>query len=212
MQGRSPARCVAGTRPRLDHRRDGGVRRATDAERKEFSALLKVLLLTGCRLNEVAGMTRAELSDDGATWNIPGARTKNRRPHVVPLAPLARKMIGTGSEGFVFTTTGRSPVSGWSKIKRRLDEAMQIPPWRLHDLRRTAVTGMAELGIRPDVIELAVNHVSGLRGGIAGVYNKSQLLPERRVALERWAAHVAGVVSGEPANVVPLKSKRGRGK
>ena len=156
--------------------------RATDAERKEFSALLKLLLLTGCRLNEVAGMTRSELSEDGATWNIPGARTKNRRPHVVPLAPLARKMVGSGSEGFVFTTTGRSPVSGWSKIKRRLDEAMQIPPWRLHDLRRTFVTGLAELGIRPDVIELAVNHVSGLRGGIAGVYNRSELLPERRAA------------------------------
>ena len=99
--------------------------RATDAERKEFSALLKLLLLTGCRLNEVAGMTRSELSDDGGTWTIPGARTKNRRPHVVPLAPLARKMVGSGSEGFVFTTSGRSPVSGWSKIKRRLDEAMQ---------------------------------------------------------------------------------------
>ena len=184
--------------------------RATDAERKEFSALLKLLLLTGCRLNEVAGMTRAELSDDGATWTIPGSRTKNKRVHVVPLPPLARKMVGSGREGFVFTTTGRSPVSGWSKIKRRLDEAMQIPPWRLHDLRRTAVTGLAELGIRPDVIELAVNHVSGLRGGIAGVYNRSELLPERRAAMERWAAHIEGLVADGPGNVVSLQRKRGK--
>jgi hypothetical protein len=81
-----------------------------------------------------------------------------------------------------------------------------IGPWRLHDLRRTAVTGMAELGIRPDVIELTVNHVSGSRGGIAGVYNRSELLDERRAALERWAAHVDRLVSGAAANkVVPLR-------
>jgi integrase len=184
--------------------------RATAVEREEFSALLKLLLLTGCRLNEVARMTRAELSDDGTTWNIPAARTKNRRPHMVPLSPAARELIASvAQEGqLVFTTNGRSPVSGWSKIKQRLDQAMKIPPWRLHDLRRTAVTGMAELGIRPDVIERAVNHVSGTRGGIAGVYNRSELLPERRAALERWALHVEGIVTGHAAKVVPLRVGR----
>jgi integrase len=184
--------------------------RATAVEREEFSALLKLLLLTGCRLNEVARMTRAELSDDGATWNIPAARTKNHRLHMVPLSPAARELIArVAQEGqLVFTTNGRSPVSGWSKIKQRLDRAMKIPPWRLHDLRRTAVTGMAELGIRPDVIERAVNHVSGTRGGIAGVYNRSELLPERRAALERWALHVEGIVTGHAAKVVPLRVGR----
>ena len=183
--------------------------RATDAERKELSALLKLLLLTGCRLNEVAGMTRAELSDDGATWNIPGARTKNKRPHVVPLAPLARKMVGTGSEGFVFTTTGRSPVSGWSKIKRRLDEAMKIPPWRLHDLRRTAATGMAEIGIAPHIVEAALNHISGAKAGVAGTYNRAAYAEEKRAALERWASHVQGLVSERPANVVKMRKATG---
>ena len=183
--------------------------RATDAERKEFSALLKLLLLTGCRLNEVAGMTRAELSDDGATWNIPGARTKNKRPHVVPLAPLARKMVGSGSEGFVFTTTGRSPVSGWSKIKRRLDEAMKIPPWRLHDLRRTAATGMAEIGIAPHIVEAALNHISGAKAGVAGTYNRAAYAAEKRAALERWASHVQGLVSERPANVVKMRKTTG---
>jgi integrase len=126
----------------------------------------------------------------------------------VPLAPLAQELIeSVAAKGdvFVFTTDGKAPVSLGSKIKNRLDASMNVPPWRVHDLRRTAVTGMAELGIRPDVIELCVNHVSGTRGGIAGVYNKSELLDERRAALERWATHVAGVVSGEAANVVPLK-------
>ena len=179
--------------------------RATDAERKELFALLKLLLLTGCRLNEVAGMTRAELSDDGATWNIPGARTKNKRPHIVPLAPLAQKMVGTGSEGFVFTTTGQSPISGWSKIKRRLDEAMKIPPWRLHDLRRTAATGMAEIGIAPHIVEAALNHVSGAKAGVAGTYNRAAYAEEKRSALERWATHVQGLVSERPANVVKMR-------
>jgi integrase len=182
-----------------------------------FGQLLKLLLLTGSRLNEVAGMTRSELSEDGATWSLPGKRTKNGRPYVVPLPPLARDILATlkpitGTAGLMFTTTGQTPVSGWSKTKRRLDEEMKIPPWRLHDLRRTFVTGLADLGVRPDVIELAVNHVSGLRAGIAGVYNRSELLPERRAALERWASHVAGLVSGKPANVVSLSGKRGRSK
>jgi integrase len=182
--------------------------RATDAERKEFSALLKLLLLTGCRLNEVAGMRRAELSEDGATWNIPGARTKNKRPHIVPLAPLAQKMVRGGSEEFVFTTTGRSPVSGWSKIKRRLDEAMKIPSWRLHDLRRTAATGMAEIGIAPHIVEAALNHISGAKAGVAGTYNRAAYAPEKRAALERWASHVQGLVSGRPNNVVKIRRMR----
>jgi hypothetical protein len=80
-------------------------------------------------------------------------------------------------------------------------------PWRLHDLRRTFVTGLADLGIRPDVIEMAVNHASGLRGGVAGVYNKSELLPQRRAALERWAAHVEGLVAGKASKVVRMVQK-----
>ena len=85
-----------------------------------------------------------------------------------------------------------------------------IPAWRLHDLRRTAVTGMAKLKVSTDVIELVVNHVSGSRGGIAGVYNKSELLDERREALERWAAHVERLVNGDAGDkVVPLRPGRG---
>jgi integrase len=184
--------------------------RATDTAPAPFVALLKLLLLTGCRLNEVAGMRREELSDDRTQWLIPGNRTKNHRPHVVPLPAIARELIASaprieGSE-LVFTTTGRSPVSGWNKIKDRLDEAMNNPPhWVLHDLRRTCVTGMAELGIRGDVIELCVNHVSGTRGGIAGVYNRSELLPERKAALERWAAHIDGLISGRAGKVIALR-------
>jgi integrase len=182
-----------------------------------FGQLLKLLLLTGSRLNEVAGMTRAELSEEGATWSLPGKRTKNGRPHVVPLPPLARDILATvkpiaGTAGFMFTTTGETPVSGWSKTKRRLDEAMKIPPWRLHDLRRTAATGMAELGIPPHIVEAALNHVSGAKAGVAGTYNRAAYAPEKKTALERWAAHVQGLVSGKPVNVVSMSGKRGRSK
>jgi integrase len=187
---------------------------ACDQVGEPFSQALKLLLLTGCRLNEVAGMRRDELSEDG-TWTIPGERTKNHRTHVVPLPPLARDILASIKPiagGLMFTTTGGTPISGWSKTKQRLDAAMKTAPWRLHDLRRTFVTGLAELGIRPDVIELTVNHVSGLRGGIAGVYNRSELLPDRRGALERWASHIEGIVSGKAADVITLAAGKKRGR
>jgi integrase len=189
---------------------------------KPFSPLLRLLLLTGSRLNEVARMTRQELGDDGM-WRLPGSRTKNGKAHVVPLPPLAHELIASMpvNSDFVFSTNGQTPVSGWNRMKRRLDAAMlsiarkergaavKIDKWRLHDLRRTAITGMAELGIRPDVIELTVNHVSGSRGGIAGIYNRSELLPERQTALERWAAHVEGLVRGMAGSVVSLHPRQG---
>ena len=186
--------------------------RAAEAERVEFAAILKLLLLTGCRRGEVAGMRRSELSDGGATWTIPGSRTKNGLPHLVPLAPLARDVVaGVPTEGdVVFTTDGESQVSGWSKIKRRLDARMGTQPWRLHDLRRTCATRMAEIGVLPHVVEAVLNHVSGFKAGVAGNYNWAAYKPEKKTALERWAAHVKGLVSGRPANVVPMARKKGR--
>jgi integrase len=189
--------------------------RATDGReiRPQFGAVLKLLLLTGCRLNEIAELRWDELSADITQINLPGTRVKNHRPHRVPLAPTAQSIIAAIPRivdcPYVFTTNGKAPVAIGSKIKNRLDKAMMgMPAWRIHDLRRTAVTGMAELGVRPDVIELCVNHISGSRGGIAGVYNRSELLPERRDALERWAVQVQGIVSGKPANVLPMPRKR----
>jgi integrase len=176
-----------------------------------FAACLKLLLLTGCRRDEIACLRWAELSDDAI--QLPGNRTKNKRPHTVPLNGLAREILSSVPriEGcpYVFSN-GKVPISAWSKTKRLLDDAMGkcIPGWVIHDLRRTFVTGLAELGERPDVIELTVNHISGSRSGIAGVYNRSELLRERRNALERWSLHIQGLVSGEPSNVVALPKKR----
>jgi integrase len=184
--------------------------RGCDTIHPTFAKVFRLLLLTGCRLREISEMRWTELQEN--ELHLPGARTKNKKPHVVPLTPLALSIINAMPriEGcpYLFTTNGKTPISGWSKIKRELDKAMgNLEPWCLHDLRHTAATGMNKLGIRLDVIELACNHTSGVRGGIAGRYNHDAMMPERKEALRRWALHVAGLISDAPSKkVVSLRS------
>ena len=173
------------------------------------SQCLKLLLLTGCRLNEIAGLRRAEISDNGRTATIPGSRSKNKRPHVLPLPRLAQDILRSvqTTGDLVFTTERGKPVSSWSKIKARLDAAMKTAPWRVHDLRRTFSTGLNKIGVAPHVVEACLNHVSGHKAGVAGVYNQYTYLPEKTAALERWAEHVAGLLEGRAAKVVQMKRK-----
>ena len=122
----------------------------------------------------------AALNLGDGTWTIPGARTKNHRPHAVPLPPVALDILAAVPriEGdLVFTTTGTSPISGWSKIKRALDAVMglKVSPWRLHDLRRTAASGMSRLGVRSEVVDRALNHITGSFRGVAGTYQRDPL-------------------------------------
>ena len=207
--------CIGVTRPKPPPARDRVLTaneivafwQAASAERTEFAGVLKLLLLTGCRLNEVAEMRRAELSDDAATWIIAGERTKNHRPHTLALPPLARTILAkAGGDGDLVFATGNGAPS-WSKIKRRLDARMNVPPWRIHDLRRTAATGMAEIGIAPHVVEAVLNHVSGAKASVAGVYNRAAYAPEKKAALERWATHVEGLVTGKTAKLIPMPPK-----
>jgi len=174
-----------------------------------FGAALKLLLLTGCRLNEIARLRHDEVNDDVIV--LPSSRTKNHRTHIIPLAPLARQILAGTPRieacPYVFSTNGRAPLGGWNKIKKKLDENMKVTPWVLHDLRRTAVTQMAELGIAPHVIELCVNHISGTRGGIAGVYNRAEMMPQREDAMEKWAREVERLLGGKPAQVVQLNPR-----
>lgn len=180
--------------------------RAAEKLRAPYGTAARLLLLTGARLNEVTGMRRDELSDDNSVWTIPSTRTKNHRSHVVPLPPLARGIVPVGDGDFLFG--GDRPATSWSRAKAELDAASGVKNWRLHDLRRTAATGMAELGIAPHIVEAVLNHVSGARGGVAGIYNRAIYAEEKKAALERWAAHIEGLASGKPANVTPLR--RGR--
>ena len=200
--------------------------RAFEAEGGVFADLFKTLLLTGQRRNEVAGMSRVELGGldgDRPTWEIPKERTKNGRPHCIPLSSLARKIIEgrpeVGGSGLLFTTTGTTHVSAFSKAKDRIDGHIAkkreqsglpaMPAWTLHDLRRTMVTMMNEcLRIPPHVVEACVNHVSGsAKAGVAGVYNKALYLEERKAAFEAWAGFVQGLIAPEEAesNVVKLR-------
>ena len=182
--------------------------RAADEAPVPYNAIFQVLLLTGCRLNEVSGMCRSELSD-GGTWTIPSARTKNYRPHILALPSLAREIImgvlGDNEYVFAGAISGRA-VSAFSEAKSALDKNMPgVAPWRLHDLRRTAATGMAELGIAPHIVEAVLNHVSGARAGVAGIYNRALYAEEKKTALVRWATHIAGLVADKPSNVTPMQ-------
>lgn len=225
-------------RPQPERKRD---RVLTDPELKAvwdvakpsdgYGAIVRLLILLGQRREEVGSMRWSELDLNKATWAIPAERTKNKRPHLVPLPSQAVAILkarvppseedgedkpekrdavfGRGVDGF----------SGWSNCKAALDASIAttrakaagrdepeaadaLPAWVLHDLRRSTVTGMAEIGLEPHIIEAVVNHVSGHKGGIAGVYNRATYLPEKRAALQRWADHVERVVAGEQPNNV----------
>jgi len=151
-----------------------------------------LLMLTGQRKSEVAGMMWREVNLDKAVWSLPSERTKNRLAHLVPLSRQALALIRAQPRRgeFVFGKDGDAPYSGWSRSKLFLDKRCGVQDWVLHDLRRSMVTGMAEMGIAPAVVEAVVNHQSGVKAGVAGVYDRSQRLAERTRALQRWADHL----------------------
>jgi integrase len=166
---------------------------------KPLAACLRVLLLTGQRRSEVAKMRRAELTPDG--WLIPASRTKAGREHLVPLPAKVLDLLPTGDEELVFGSLG-----SFSRPKLKIDALMKPDvPWRIHDLRRTAASGMARLGIRPDIVERVLNHATGSQ--VARVYNRHTYHLEKAHALATWADHVFTLISDEPvaANVVLMR-------
>lgn len=189
--------------------------RATEGLGQPFGPMYRLLLLTGQRLREAAQMTDAEISND--TWTIGAARAKNAETHVVPLSEAAREALASVKRigrQYVFTTTGDAPVSGFAKGKQRLDKAIAklvedpIPPFVIHDLRRTAASGMARLGIAPHVVEAVLNHRSGAVSGIAKVYNRHDYAAEKRAALEAWGRYVLSLTGPAKDNVVALGAGR----
>jgi integrase len=182
----------------------GYLLRALDFEKTVLCPAIRLLLLTGQRRAEVAGLRWSELRNleaGDALWEIPGQRTKNKQSHLVPLSPAAKSVILDQPRvgDLIFSTTGETPVSGFGKVKARLDDRMNelrsgnglppVPGWTFHDLRRTMVTMMNErLAIAPHVVEAVVNHISGsAKAGVAGVYNRALYLEDRRTALVKWA-------------------------
>lgn len=190
-----------------------------NAEGYPWGPMAQILLLTAQRLSEVARMTDGEI--DGALWRLSAARTKNGRAHAVPLSDAARAVLGVaprikGAAGYVFTTSGESPVSGFHKAREHLarrmaeiaakerGEAVSIDHWTFHDLRRTAATGMARMGIAVRVTEAVLNHVSGTGGGIVAVYQRHDFADEMRAALDAWARMVQQLVESRSGKVVSL--------
>lgn len=179
-----------------------------------FGPFVKLLLLTGQRRNEVAGMRWDELDLEAGVWSLSGERTKSDRPHVVPLSSSALAILdGLPHFGeYVLSTDGETHIAGFSKGKAWLDGlidglGVSVAPWTLHDLRRTAATHMVRLGVIEDVVGRVLNHAP--KGVTAQVYALHAYLPEKRSALERWSAELARALADKPAdNVVKLKGSK----
>jgi integrase len=196
-----------------------------------FGPLFKLLLLTAQRRNEVAGMTWAEVDLGKRVWTIPRHKTKNDRAHEIQLSEAAIEVLRSlprlsSDDDLVFTVTGLRSVSGFSRAKRRIDAAMAraslsengrgfrkankpllsgIPDWRLHDLRRTAATGMARMNFPPHVVDKVLNHASGTIQGVAAVYNRFAYIDERRAALEAWCQYITNLVTPGAENIVAFR-------
>ncbi|MFO1132208.1 MAG: site-specific integrase [Hyphomicrobiales bacterium] len=194
--------------------------RAADGLELPYRAFVYILALCGQRRHETSVMRWEDIDLDGEKplWRLAASVTKNRRSHDVPLSPEAVRTLKdlpnmsdevgakwtavTDLRGYVFSRDGHTPISGFSKVKGRVDTILEnqrrarnkdespMPHWTWHDLRRSAATGMANLGVPPHVIEAVLNHVSGTKSGVAGVYNRSSYDQERRQALALWADHL----------------------
>lgn len=191
------------------------------AEGYPFGDIVRLLMLTAQRRGEVAGARWTEFDLKARTWTIPKERTKNGLPHLVPLSDAAFAMLEEMPRfkggNFLFGLGGRTGFTGYSKGKARIDKGvaklvgakLDIPEWNLHDLRRTGATGMAKLGVLPHVVEAVLNHISGSKAGVAGIYNLWSYEVEKRDALARWAEHIERVVEPNDAasasNVVTMK-------
>lgn len=199
--------------------------RASIATGYPFGPFVRALMLTGQRREEVAGLSWSELDRGKALWTLPAMRAKNGVAHDVPLSAAVISLLdqiavrqqpkGTVAKwprkGFVFTSTGEKAVTGYSVAKKRLDQtilklaeqqlegnvddAPLTQPWRFHDLRRTLATGLQRLGVRFEVTESVLNHLSGSRSGIAGVYQRHHWSEEKKAALDAWAAHVQSLIN-----------------
>jgi integrase len=174
-----------------------------DDANADYRDIVRLLALTACRLREISNLRWQEIDLSKATITLPRWRTKNKKEHVVPLAPPALAILKARAKNrcdrdFVFGS-GESGFSGFSRSKKRLDAAAKLKKsWTVHDLRRTAATRMADLGVQPHIIEAVLNHVSGHKGGVAGIYNRSTYAAEKQHALSIWARHVLKTVAQKP--------------
>jgi integrase len=187
---------------------------AATAGDDDYSAIVRLLLLTGCRADEIGSLSWAEVFGDKIV--LPGLRTKNGRDHIVPLSGPAQSIIAGRPRMFggvfVFGRGGKDRgFTGWSSCKVLLDArikaaGVKVKPWTNHDLRRTVATLMAESGVAPHIVEAVLNHVSGHRHGVAGIYNRATYSAEKAAALTLWADKLLEIVEGTRRAVIPLRA------
>jgi integrase len=207
--------------------------RAFDQIGRPFGSIGKLLLLTAARRDEIAEGSWSEIDLEARTWTIPPTRTKNKEAHEIPLSDAALNILKdltpiAGNSNLVFTTTGRTAVSGFSKAKAAIDAAVleilkerardrgedadvveAFTHWTLHDVRRSVATNLQKLGVRLEVTEAILNHTSGSRAGIVGVYQRHKWSTEKRAALDAWARRLHAIVTGaETENVIELTMAR----
>jgi integrase len=162
-----------------------------------YGGIVELLALTGQRREEVAGLQWEELNLAQRIWTLPKSRTKNEKAHVIHLSEQSMAVL-TGADWpapYMFSLLGTKPFQEFSRAKRRLDELSGVTGWRLHDLRRSCVSGMARLGIAPHIADKILNHQAGIISGVAAVYQRHDFLAERRTAVEKWGAHIGGVLA-----------------
>jgi integrase len=177
----------------------------------DHGKIVRLLILLGARRQEIGGMLHDEFSDlDGPapSWTLPKERSKNGKAHTLPLMPMALAIVRSvprmASRDQLFGERAAEGFTTWGKSKAELDLRCGIADWHLHDLRRSTATGMADIGIAPHVIETILNHRSGHKAGIAGIYNKSRYEREVRPALALWEDHLRSLVDGGERRVIPL--------
>jgi integrase len=180
----------------------------------DFGDVVKLLLLTGQRRAEISDLSWSEIDFERGQIVLPPSRTKNGRLHIIPMSGPVCAILEARSRihgrDLVFGVRGNVGGFNFSRPKRQIDAAIMSGaierPWTLHDLRRTCAPGMADrLGIQPHIVEAVLNHASGHKGGIAGVYNRAQYLAEKKQALALWADHLMALVEGRDVNVVPIR-------
>jgi integrase len=178
-----------------------------------FGRIVKLLMLLAQRRTEVGGICWSELDLKHGTWTIPSRRSKNGRAHMLPLPPLALEIIAgvprMVGRDTLFGARVDSGLTGWARPKAALDARLgsQVESWRLHDLRRSAATRMCDLGIAPHVVEEILNHRSGHRSGVRGIYNRSNYANEVRLALGMWNNHIRALIEGGERKVVFVQER-----
>jgi integrase len=173
----------------------------------DHGKIVRMMILTGCRRNEIGGMRWGEFPSDKSTWTLPSERSKNKRPLTLPVLPMMRDILDTvpqmANRDQLFGQRSEKGFAGWDKGKQSIDEGSGVTGWRRHDLRRTVATRMADIGVQPHIIEAVLGHYSGHRAGVAGVYNRSPYEREVRAALAQWHDHLRTIIEGGERKVMP---------